>query len=226
MSTVRTRLNDEVDFVPMGARFRGFCPIVVDVETGGFNVETDALLEVAAIILGYDERGELYCKDSYTVHIEPFEGSNLEPASLEVNGIDPFHPLRIASPEKEALATIFKASNAAVKENQCKRAILVGHNAPFDLNFINAAASRAKVKNNPFHPFSTLDTVTLGAMAYSQTVLSKIAKAASLNWDNEKAHTALYDAHMTAEIFCKIMNMWNRRADLIMPFNDPSEIST
>ena len=209
MSTVRTRLNDEVDFVPMGARFRGFCPIVVDVETGGFNMETDALLEVAAIILGYDERGELYCKESYNVHIEPFEGSNLEPASLEVNGIDPFHPLRIASPEKEALATIFKAANTAVKENHCKRAILVGHNAPFDLNLINAGASRAKVKNNPFHPFSTFDTVTLGAIAYSQTVLSKIAKAANLNWDNEQAHTALYDRSEERRVGKECRSRWS-----------------
>ena len=159
----------------MGNRFRGFCPVVIDVETGGFNPHTDALLEVAAIILGIDKKGTLYCKESHNIHVQPFEGANIEAASLEINGIDPYHPLRLALPEREALKTIFQPIRKCVKDNVCKRAILVGHNAFFDLNFLNTAANRAEVKNNPFHPFSSLDTVTLGAMAYGQTVLSRMA---------------------------------------------------
>ncbi len=225
MPTQHSIINSDIEFVPMGNRFRGFCPVVVDVETGGFNAQTDALLEVAAIILGIDAEGVLHCKESHSIHIQPFEGANMEPASLEVNGIDPYHPLRIASPEKEALKEVFKHVRKASKENLCKRAILVGHNAFFDLNFLNATVDRAKVKNNPFHPFSCFDTVSLGAMAYGQTVLSRIAQVSGLPWDNDEAHSALYDARMTAEIFCKILNTWNDKVETIIPVSNPALVS-
>jgi ribonuclease T len=225
MPTQHNIINNDVEYVPMGNRFRGFCPVVVDVETGGFNSQTDALLEVAAIILGIDAQGVLHCKESHSIHIQPFEGANMEPASLEVNGIDPFHPLRIASPEGEALTAIFKHVRKASKVNICKRAILVGHNASFDLNFLNATVSRANVKNNPFHLFSCFDTVSLGAMAYGQTVLSRIAQVSGLPWDTDEAHSALYDARMTAEIFCKILNTWNHKVENMIPMSDPGLVN-
>jgi ribonuclease T len=196
------------ELTPFGKRFRGFYPVVIDVETGGFNATTDALLEIAAVLLAINETGEFYCQETIATHVKPFEGANLEPASLEVNGIDPFHPLRIALPEKEALQKIFKPIREHIKLNKCTRAILVGHNAFFDLGFINAAVERTKLKNNPFHPFSNFDTVTLGALAYSQTVLSRIVEAADIEWDNSSAHSAVYDAEKTAAVFCDVMNKW------------------
>ena len=119
-------------------------------------------------------------------------------------------PLVIGTPEeqKEALQKIFKPIREHIKLNKCTRAILVGHNAFFDLGFINAAVERTKLKNNPFHPFSNFDTVTLGALAYSQTVLSRIAEAADIEWDNSSAHSAVYDAEKTAAVFCDVMNKW------------------
>ncbi len=196
------------ELTPFGKRFRGFYPVVIDVETGGFNATTDALLEIAAVLLAINETGGFYCQETIATHVKPFEGANLEPASLEVNGIDPFHPLRIALPEKEALQKIFKPIREHIKLNKCTRAILVGHNAFFDLGFINAAVERTKLKNNPFHPFSNFDTVTLGALAYSQTVLSRIVEAADIEWDNSSAHSAVYDAEKTAAVFCDVMNKW------------------
>ncbi len=195
----------------MENRFRGFCPIVVDVETGGFNASTDALLEVAAVFIGMNKGGKFFCQETISVYVKPFEGANLEPASLEVNGIDPFHPLRIALPEKDALKKIFGPIRKHVKSNHCSRAILVGHNAFFDLNFINAAVRRTGIKDNPFHPFSNLDTVTLGALAYGQTVLSRIAEAANLQWEDSSAHAAKYDAEKTAAIFCDVLNKWQQQ---------------
>lgn len=181
-------------------------PVVVDVETGGFNENTDALLQIAAVILSMDEKGLLSCVETHTCHVKPFEGANLEPKSLEINGIDPDHPLRMAIDEKQALPKIFKPVRQALKENNCKRAILVGHNANFDLKFINAAAERSGIKRNPFHPFSTFDTVSLAGLAYGQTVLSRSVQTAGLEWDNREAHSAIYDAEMTAQLFCKIVN--------------------
>lgn len=191
-------------------RFRGFFPVVVDVETGGFNPGTDALLEISAVILTADDEGYWSVVKSINRHVQPFEGANLDPAALEFTGIDPEHPFRreIAITEREALRDIFSAVRADMKLYGCKRAILVGHNPSFDLAFLNAAAERASIKRNPFHPFSTFDTATLGGLAYGQTVLSRAVKAAGLSWDNKQAHSARYDAERTAELFCCIVNSW------------------
>ena len=116
----------------------------------------------------------------------------------------------MAIDEKEALEKLFTPIKAAIKRNECKRAILVGHNPAFDINFLNAAIDRTKYKRSPFHPFSSFDTATLGGLVYGQTVLAKIAQAAGLDWDNDKAHSALYDAEQTAELFCIIINRWKK----------------
>ena len=190
----------------MADRFRGFLPVVVDVETGGFNCKTDALLEIAAVLLRLDGGGRLVRTETFRHHVKPFEGANLEPASLAVNGIDPDHPLRPAIDEKEALQSIFREVRRAVRESGCSRAILVGHNASFDLGFLNEAILRAGIKRNPFHPFSCFDTATLCGVAYGQTVLSRAVKAAGLPWEEESAHSAAYDAEITADVFCDIVN--------------------
>jgi len=192
----------------IAARFRSFLPVIVDVETGGFNAQTDALLEIAAVFLRMDEDGYLQPERTVACHVEPFPGARLEPASMAVNGIDPYHPFRQAVPEIEALRLIFREVRHELRETGCSRAILVGHNAFFDLAFLNAAVARNAVKRNPFHPFSNLDTVTLAALAYGQTVLAKAAAAAGIPWDSREAHSAIYDAERTAELFCKVVNEW------------------
>ena len=194
----------------MKDRFRGYLPVVIDVETGGFNEHTDALLEVAAVLVDFDEQGKLVCTDSYSTHVHPFEGANLEPKSMEINGIDPDNPLRAARAEREALRYIFTPIRQAVQDAGCNRAILVGHNAFFDLKFVNTAADRAAVKRNPFHPFSCLDTVSLCGLAYGQTVLARAAQQAELSWNQSEAHSAVYDTEKTAELFCKVINRWEQ----------------
>lgn len=190
----------------MAGRFRGFLPVVVDVETGGFNCKTDALLEIAAVLLTSGDDGRLMRTETIRYHVKPFEGANLEPASLAVNGIDPHHPLRPALDEKLALQHVFREVRRAVREAGCTRAVLVGHNASFDLGFLNEAVLRSGIKRNPFHPFSSFDTATLCGVAYGQTVLSRAVKAAGLTWDEESAHSAAYDAEITADVFCDIVN--------------------
>lgn len=187
-------------------RFRGFFPVVVDVETGGFNPRTDALLEIAAVMIGTDGNGELTRGETVAFQVAPFAGANMEPESLEVNGIDPYHPLRPAIPEDDALRRVFREVRRAVKDNGCSRAILVGHNAWFDLAFVNAAVARTGIKRNPFHPFSSFDTVTLAGVAVGQTVLARAVEAAGLEWDSREAHSAVYDAEMTADLFCLLVN--------------------
>lgn len=192
----------------MAERFRGYLPIVVDVETAGFNANTDALLEIAAVTLEMDENGYLFTRDTHSANVAPFAGANLEASALQFTGIDPWHPDRQALSEEAALNHIFAPIRKAVKSQGCKRAILVGHNAHFDHSFLCAATARNKIKNNPFHPFSTFDTVTLGGLACGQTVLSKICKLAGVDFDDKQAHSARYDAEKTAELFCRLVNRW------------------
>ncbi len=202
-------MSDESVKSPIASRFRGFLPVVVDVETGGFNPKTDALLEVAAVLLDIDSDGCWHRVQTHACHVQAFPGANLEPAALEFNRIDPDHPLRFALPEREALKTLLDPVREAVKANGCTRAVLVGHNPSFDLSFINAAVERTKFKRNPFHPFSTYDTSTLGGLAYGQTVLSRAVEAAGIEWDGRDAHSAIYDAEKTADLFCTIVNRWS-----------------
>jgi ribonuclease T len=190
----------------MADRFRGFLPVVVDVETGGFNAKTDALLEIAAVLVKFDDQGKLGRNETIRYHVKPFEGANMDPASLAVNGIDPDHPLRPAIDERDALQRVFREVRRAIREANCTRAILVGHNSAFDLGFLNEAIDRSAIKRNPFHPFSSFDTATLCGVTFGQTVLSRAVKAAGLEFDEESAHSAAYDAEITADIFCEIVN--------------------
>ena len=199
---------------PMSQRFRGFLPIVVDVETGGFNPNTDALLEIAGVAIIMQPDGTLARGETWRHHVQPFPGANLEAASLAVNGIDPFHPLRLALPEQDALTQLFADIRRAVKNNGCNRAVLVGHNAYFDLNFVNAVVTRCDIKRNPFHPFSCFDTATLAGVAFGQTVLAKAVMAAGLNWNSSEAHSAAYDAEITADLFCIICNQFRNSYDM------------
>lgn len=190
----------------LARRFRGFLPVVVDVETGGLNASTDALLEIAAVMIVIDDQGRLRRSETHSYHVKPFVGAKIEAASLAVTGIDPFHPLRPAIDEKDALQRILKVVRDAVKNEGCKRAILVGHNASFDLGFLNAAVNRCDYKRNPFHPFSSFDTATLAGAALGQTVLAKAVLASGGTWDSAAAHAAAYDAERTADLFCEICN--------------------
>jgi len=199
---------------PLGNRFRGYLPVIVDIETSGFNPKKNALLEIAAVLVEYDGQGDLRVTERHCAHIIPFKTAELDESALKFNGIDPHHPFRMAVDEKAALEQLFRPIRHAVKRNHCTRAILVGHNPGFDISFLNAAIARTQIKRSPFHPFSSFDTATLGGLAYQHTVLAKIAEAAGLAWDNDKAHSALYDAEMTAEIFCKIVNRWRHLEQL------------
>lgn len=189
-------------------RFRGFLPVVVDLETGGFNPTTDALLEVAFVMLKLDKDGYLHRGDTHSCHVLPFPGSIMNPECLAVNHIDPYHPFRFAISESQALKELFAPVHRELKHTRCQRAVLVGHNPFFDLSFLKAAVRRCRYKDSPFHSFTTFDTATLAAMVYGETILVKSVLAAGMSFNPEEAHSAIYDAEKTADLFCKIINTW------------------
>lgn len=191
---------------PIKNRFGGYYPVVIDVETAGVNPLHDALLEVAAVLVERDEQGQLRPGELFACHVMPFEGANLDPVALQVNKIDPYHPFRFAVDEKKALQDLYQFVGQAVNKHECRRAVLVGHNAHFDLSFIQAANKRCKIKKTPFHAFTCFDTATLGGMVYKNTILARALHAAGIPFDKNEAHSAIYDAKKTAELFCLIAN--------------------
>lgn len=190
----------------MKKRFSGYLPIVVDIETTGVNPLKNGLLEIAAVLITIDEEHRLVPSDLFSCHIVPFEGAILDPVSLEINRIDPYHPFRLAIDEKNALETLFEFAEKAVIAQHCRRAILVGHNAHFDLSFIQAAMQRCKLKKTPFHAFTCFDTATLAGTLFGYTILAKALQKAHIPFDKKEAHSAIYDAKCTAELFCYMVN--------------------
>jgi len=205
---------------PIAGRFRGFLPVVVDVETGGFDPQRHALLEIAAVVIRMDGDGCLTPGPTLACHVLPFIGAEMDPRALAFNKIDPEHPFRDAVAEQDALNRILTPIRKAVSTSGCNRAILVGHNAHFDLGFVKAAVDRTNYKRNPFHAFSVFDTVSLAGLVYGQTVLAKAVRAAGLGWDDSAAHSAIYDAQRTAALFCTIVNRW-RMLDLSSGYPSP-----
>lgn len=203
---------------PIARRFRGFLPVVVDLETGGFDCQEHALLEMAGCPIEMTDEGVVRPGPTVAVHVEPFPGSKLDPKSMEITGIIPDHPLRQAVDEKVALQTFCQPVREAMKAAGCGRAILVGHNPSFDLGFLNAAIARTGYKRSPFHPFSSFDTATLGGLAFGQTVLARATRAAGIDWDANEAHSAIYDVEKTAALFCAIVNRWH--SELGIPWSD------
>ncbi|AEE23933.1 ribonuclease T [Paraglaciecola chathamensis] len=201
-------------------RFRGYFPVIVDVETAGFNAQTDALLEVAAITTKMDADGYLTPDKTFHYHVVPFEGANLEKAALEFNGIDPWCALRGALDETEVMKDLCKQIRKEQKDADCQRSVMVAHNAAFDLGFINAAIERSKIKRTPFHPFVSFDTTTLAGLALGQTVLVKACQAANISFDQSEAHSALYDTQKTAELYCYIVNKWHSHCGWPIPQSD------
>jgi ribonuclease T len=212
-------MSISLPITPFAQRFRGFMPVVVDVETGGFDAYRDALLEIAAVTLKFNDHGRLEPAETLHAHVLPFAGANIDPRSLEITGIDPDHPFRGALDEHAALNLIFQGVRKALKAADCKRAVLVGHNAQFDLGFLNAAIRRSGHKRSPFHPFSCFDTVTLSALHFGQTVLAKACDAAGIGWTQADAHSAIYDTEQTARLYCQIVN---RHAELCALTDDPT----
>ncbi|CAH9050998.1 Ribonuclease T [Pseudoalteromonas sp. CIP111854] len=209
-------------------RFRGFFPVVIDVETAGFNKDTDALLEIAVTTLKIDDEGVFSLDQTLHFHIAPFEGANIEQSAIEFNGIDPFSPLRGAIAEDDAIKDICKMVRKAQKAAGCSRSVIVAHNAAFDHGFLNAAITRNNIKRTPFHPFVSFDTTSLAGLALGQTVLAKACRAAGIEFDNSQAHSALYDTERTAELFCFIVNRWQALGGWPLPAieqidNDPAE---
>ncbi len=191
----------------MGTRFRGYLPVVVDLETSGFDADRHAILEMAVVTVAFTGGG-LAIQDRWARAVTPYPGSEMDPASLKITGIDPADPHRGDVEEAKAFREMFRIVRRAMKASGCHRAILVAHNAAFDQQFMQRAYLRNGLNRSPFHPFSVIDTASLAAVAFGHTVLSESCRRAGIPFDAGSAHNALYDAEKTAALFCEIVNRW------------------
>lgn len=186
-------------------RFRGYMPVVLDLETGGTDPYNHAIIEIAIVFLDWQEDVLLP-----GVHrrwaVLPHPETTIEDSSLDLIGIDPFDPARGAQLEETCLRECFRAIRKRMEANSCTRAYLVGHNAYFDHSFVKAAAHRNGVGQNPFHLFTVIDTASLAAVNFGHSVLSVACDRAGIEFDENKAHSALYDATVTSQLFCTIVN--------------------
>ena len=89
-------------------RFRGYLPVVIDFETGGFDPVANPILEMAAVEVRFENQ-RLTPGERWASAVHPFPGGVLEPAALKVTGIDPADPDRTALNEAEALRQMFAA---------------------------------------------------------------------------------------------------------------------
>ena len=192
----------------MKARFRGFLPVVVDLETGGFDKDVHALLQVGAASLHWMD-DELGIEELATWNVTPHPATRVEAASLELTGIDLEDPGRQALSEEVVVRELFRFARRAMRRHSCQRALLTGHNAHFDHGFVLSAANRNGVKRSPFHPFTVVDTASLAAVAYGHTVLREACQRAGLGFEGARAHAAAYDVEATARLFCAIVNAWD-----------------
>jgi len=192
-------------------RFDGYLPVVVDIETSGVDYQKNAILEIAAVSVDFNDAGLLMPVGDFACHVTPFEGARLDDDALKITGIDPFHPFRFDISEHDALTQLFQFVDQALKNTGCRRAVLVGHNAHFDLSFIIAATKRCKIKETPFHAFTVFDTATLSGLVFGKTVLAKALRIARIGFDKNEAHSAIYDAKQTATLFCYIVNKFGKQ---------------
>lgn len=204
-------------------RFRGFLPVVVDLETSGFNPRTAALLQVSMMTVSMDEQGYLHPDELFTANIRPFAQAQFEESNIRFIGLDPFDESRNLEPETEALPRLLKAIAKKVKAADCRRAILVGHNAAFDQSFLQAAVARINYKRNPFHPFSVMDTASLSGLVYGQTVLARACMAAGIPFDEATAHRSDYDTRLECELFCHLVNRFTTFCGFPEPLSPSAE---
>ncbi len=194
-------------------RFRGFLPVVIDVETGGFHLAAptrcwrsppSSSRWTTPAGCAAARRMRFTCK--------PFEGARLDPVSLEVNGIDPWHPLRPAIDEADALQRLFREIRTAIRAHalparHSRRATTRPSIWASSTRRSSAPASSAIrfIRSRASTPRRS------AASALGQTVLRARRAAGGHRMGSAAARTrAAYDAERTADLFCHICNLHAR----------------
>ena len=165
--------------------------VVFDIETTGFSAVTDRIIEIGAVKV---EDGKI--TDKFSTFVNPKRPIPFR--ITELTGIT--DEMVIDSPDIETILPQFIEFIGD--------AVLVAHNASFDVGFIEQNCKRQKIEAD----FTYVDTVALARVllpALNRFKLDTVAKALNISLENH--HRAVDDAGCTAEIFVKFVQMLKER---------------
>lgn len=170
---------------------RSLTYVVFDTETTGLLPDKDAVVQIGAVRL---VNGRKVAGEVFDTLVDP--GRPIPPSSTKVHGIS--DDMVVGAPRMAEAGARFRQF--------AKDAILVAHNAPFDMAFMKRDAAQAKARlDNPVFDTILLSAAIFGAEA-SHT-LDAIAERLEVEIPAELRHTALGDAEATALIFQKMLTV-------------------
>lgn len=161
--------------------------VVFDIETTGFSPVHDRIIEIGAVKV---EKGEI--KERFSSFVNPDV-----PIPLEIEKLTGIHDGMVVDAPmiEEALPHFLEF---------CQDAVLVAHNASFDMSFIIENTHRLGMKKE----FTYVDTVGIARLLLPHQAKHKLdAVAKTLGISLENHHRAVDDAEATAEIFLKFIPM-------------------
>ncbi|MBP8932780.1 MAG: 3'-5' exonuclease [Paracoccus sp.] len=170
-----------------GEMLAGLTCVVFDTETTGLG-PNDRIVQIAGLrIMAGRLTGE-----RFETLVDP--GRPIPPGSTRIHGIT--DAMVAGAPDMTEALRAF--------HHFAEDAVLVAHNAPFDMGLLRAAARETGVE----FPNRVLDTVLLSAMLWGQSAphaLDALAERLGVTIPPERRHTAMGDTEATAEIFLRLI---------------------
>ncbi len=158
--------------------------VVFDLESTGLSSRYDRIIEIGALRI---RQGAIV--DRLSMLINP-EDVIISQAASDVSGI--------------TMAMVKDQPTFAESKDKILRffkdAIVVSHNAPFDMGFMVAAFDRFNLSFKP----PVIDTLTLSRYLYADANshrLGALAKRLGITYEEDKAHRAIYDAEVLVSIW-------------------------
>ncbi len=161
--------------------------VVFDIETTGFSPVANRIIEIGAVKV---DKGQVV--DRFSVFVNPEV-----PIPFEIEKLTGINDSMVM--EAETIETILPQFLDFVGD-----AVLVAHNANFDVSFIKENAKRQQLPVD----FTYVDTVGIARMlltGQAKYTLDAVAKTLKISLENH--HRAVDDAECTAEIFMKFIEM-------------------
>ena len=180
--------------------------VVFDIETTGFSPVNNKIIEIGAVKI---QQGEI--TDRFSVFVNPGV-----PIPFEIEKLTSINDSMVMdAPPIEVILPQFL--------DFCQDAVLVAHNANFDMSFIMENAKRQGLSRK----FTFVDTLGIARVLLTHQAkhtLDAVAKTLSISLENH--HRAVDDAECTAHIFLKFSAMLRERgADTLSRINALGESS-
>lgn len=188
-------LNTSGDEVFEERLLSDLCFVVFDTETTGLLPHKDEIVQIGAVRV---LKGRIIEGETIDMLVDP--GMPIPPASTRVHGVT--DAMVAGAPGIDSAGRSF--------HQFARDAVIVAHNAPFDMAFLRRHAGRMGVSWD--HPI--LDTVLLSAVLFGSSethTLDALCSRLNITIPERLRHTALGDAYATAQTLCKMLPMLQAR---------------